>query len=83
MSHFTLECLLFEKDSKKLYRYISQQMIENIDDSSQMKLTDKAFDLLNFKQVISKLEYSVNFVRTELLQKKYIHFEKGRKSGFV
>jgi hypothetical protein len=37
----------------KLYYYIAQGMItiDNIDDAEEMKLTDEAFDILNFTPV--------------------------------
>ena len=37
----------------KLYYYVAQGMItiDNIDDAEEMKLTDEAFDILNFTQV--------------------------------
>jgi hypothetical protein len=37
----------------KLYFYIAQGMltIDGVDDAEEMKLTDEAFDILNFKQV--------------------------------
>lgn len=38
----------------KLYHYIAQGMttIDNVDDAEEMRLTDEAFDVLNFSQVI-------------------------------
>jgi len=43
---------LVEPDPKK-YFYISQGMttIDNVDDAEEMKVTDEAFDILNFKPV--------------------------------
>ena len=37
----------------KLYFFIAQGMltIDGIDDAEEMRLTDEAFDILNFKQV--------------------------------
>jgi hypothetical protein len=47
----------------KLYYYVAQGMItiDNIDDSEEMKLTDEAFDILNFTQVnmFSQLDLAV------------------------
>lgn len=36
----------------KLYHFIAQGMIviDNVDDAEEMRLTDEAFDILNFKQ---------------------------------
>lgn len=43
---------MVESDPKK-YFYISQGMttIDNVDDAEEMKITDEAFDILNFKPV--------------------------------
>jgi myosin heavy subunit len=43
---------LVDPDPKK-YFYISQGMttIDNVDDAEEMKLTNEAFDILNFKPV--------------------------------
>ena len=43
---------MVEPDPKK-YFYISQGMttIDNVDDAEEMKITDEAFDILNFKPV--------------------------------
>ncbi len=40
----------------KLYYYVAQGMItiDNIDDAEEMKMTDEAFDILNFTNVIFK-----------------------------
>lgn len=37
----------------KLYHYIAQGMctIDNVDDAEEMRLTDEAFDILNFSAV--------------------------------
>lgn len=47
-----IEELLVEQDPK-LYFYISQGMltIDGVDDAEEMRLTDEAFDILNFKPV--------------------------------
>jgi myosin heavy chain 6/7 len=44
---------LVEADPK-LYFFIAQGMtvIDNVDDAEEMKMTDEAFDILNFKPVI-------------------------------
>ncbi len=43
---------MVDPDPKK-YFYISQGMttIDNVDDAEEMRLTDEAFDILNFKPV--------------------------------
>ena len=42
----------------KLYFFIAQGMltIDNVDDAEEMRLTDEAFDILNFTQVL-KLKF--------------------------
>jgi myosin heavy chain 6/7 len=44
--------MLVEPDPK-LYHFIAQGMItiDNVDDGEEMKLTDEAFDILNFTAV--------------------------------
>jgi myosin heavy chain 6/7 len=44
---------LLVEPNPKLYHFISQGMttIDGVDDAEEMKLTDEAFDILNFSQV--------------------------------
>ena len=48
-----------EPDPKQ-YFFIAQGMItiDNVDDSEEMKLTDEAFDILNFKPVKITISYN-------------------------
>ncbi len=51
------EELLVEADPK-LYFFIAQGMIsiDNVDDQEEMRLTDEAFDILGFTQVLKEKE---------------------------
>lgn len=61
---------LLVEPNPKLYHFIAQGMttIDNVDDAEEMRLTDEAFDILNFSQVIYLNTYkksiwmSINFV---------------------
>ena len=55
--------MLVEPDPK-LYFFVSQGMItiDNLDDAEEMRLTDEAFGILNFKEV--KCHY-VSFVHID------------------
>ena len=52
-------CLLDTDPSK--YFFIAQGMltIDNVDDAEEMKLTDEAFNILNFTQVYITLKYDL------------------------
>ena len=49
----------------KLYFFIAQGMtvIDNVDDAEEMKMTDEAFDILNFKPVIILTYYKISFLK--------------------
>ena len=56
---------LLVKPEPQDYFYIAQGMltIDNVDDGEEMKLTDKAFDTLNFEMVrFRKIFYFMNLI---------------------
>ena len=66
----------------KLYFYIAQGMltIDGVDDAEEMKLTDEAFDILNFKQVIFiKIRHNFN---NKQKKKKYIYLQEEKLNLF-
>ena len=66
----------------KLYFYIAQGMltIDGVDDAEEMKLTDEAFDILNFKQVIFiKIRHNFN---NNQKKKKYIYLQEEKLNLF-
>ena len=66
----------------KLYFYIAQGMltIDGVDDAEEMKLTDEAFDILNFKQVIFiKIRHNFN---NKQKKKKNIYLQEEKLNLF-
>jgi myosin heavy chain 6/7 len=46
--------MMLVETNPKLYFFIAQGMtiIDNVDDAEEMRMTDEAFNILNFKQVL-------------------------------